>query len=82
MSAPWMESWILPAVRRTVIEAVLAVALLVAVVLSRRSSAREAHKRGARILDGRAAQRRAARLRLMRPEPPLTIAGVAHCAGR
>ncbi len=77
MSALWMESWILPAVRRTVIEAVLAVALLVAVVLSRRSSAREAHKRGARILDGRAAQRRAARLRLMRAEPPLTIAGVA-----
>lgn len=77
MSAPWMESWILPAVRRTVIEAVLAVALLVAVVLSRRSSGREAHKRGARILDGRGAQRRATRLRLMRPEPPLTIAGVA-----
>jgi type IV secretory pathway TraG/TraD family ATPase VirD4 len=77
MSAPWMESWILPAVRRAVIEAVLAVALCLAVVLSRRSSAREAHKRGARILDGRGAQRRAARLRLMRPEPPLTIAGVA-----
>jgi type IV secretory pathway TraG/TraD family ATPase VirD4 len=76
MSAPWMESWILPAARRTLIEAVLAVALFVAVALSRRSSAREAHKRGARILDGRVAQRRAARLRLLRSEPPLTIAGV------
>ena len=81
MSAPWMESWNLPAVRRTVIEAVLAIALLVAVLLSRRSSAREAHKRGARILNGRAAQRRATRLRLMWPEPPLTIAGVAIAPG-
>ncbi|MGB6487335.1 MAG: type IV secretion system DNA-binding domain-containing protein [Steroidobacteraceae bacterium] len=81
MSAPWMESWNLPAVRRTVIEAVLALALLVAVALSRRSSARETHKRGARILNGRAAQRRATRLRLMWPEPPLTIAGVAIAPG-
>jgi type IV secretory pathway TraG/TraD family ATPase VirD4 len=77
MSAPWLESWNLFATRRTVIEAVLVTALLVAVVLSRRSGAREAHKRGTRILDGRTAQRRAARLRNMRPEPPLTIAGVA-----
>jgi type IV secretory pathway TraG/TraD family ATPase VirD4 len=67
--------------RRIVIEAVLAIALPVAVVLSRRSGAREAHKRGARIRDGRAAQRRAARLRRLRPEPPLTIAGVAIAPG-
>jgi len=79
MSAPWMESWIPAAV--PVIEGALAVALLVAVVLSRRSSAREAHKRGARILDGRAAQRRAARVRLLRAHPPLTIAGVAITPG-
>jgi type IV secretory pathway TraG/TraD family ATPase VirD4 len=76
-----VESWNLPALRRTVIAAVLAMALLVAVVLSRRSSAREAHKRGARILDGRAAQRRATRLRLLRQEPFLTIAGVAIAPG-
>src|SRR6185312_4935888 len=37
---------------------------------------RDAHKRGARILDGRAAQRRTARLQLLRPDPLLTIAGV------
>ena len=76
MSAPWMESWALTAVRRPIIEAVLAMALLVAVALSRRSSGRESHKRGARMLDGRAAQRRTARLQLLRPEPLLTIAGV------
>jgi type IV secretory pathway TraG/TraD family ATPase VirD4 len=77
MSVPWLEFWNLFALRRTVIEAVLAIALPLAVVFSRRSNAREAHKRGARILDGRAAQRRATRLRFMRPESPLTIAGVA-----
>jgi type IV secretory pathway TraG/TraD family ATPase VirD4 len=77
MSVAWLESWNQAAMARTVIEAALTMALLIAVMLSRRSSAREAHKRGARILDGRAAQRRAARLRLMRPEPLLTIAGVA-----
>lgn len=81
MSAPWIEPWNLLAVSRTVIEPILALALLVAVVLSRRSSGREAHKRGARILDGRAAQKRATRLRLVWPEAPLTIAGVAIAPG-
>lgn len=80
MSAPWMESWELVTVRRPVIEAILATALLVAVVLSRRSSARDSHKRGARILKGGSAQRRTARLRLLQPQPPLTIAGVAIAA--
>ncbi|MGA9369992.1 MAG: type IV secretion system DNA-binding domain-containing protein, partial [Steroidobacteraceae bacterium] len=51
------------------------------VLLSRRSTAREAHKRGARVVDGRAVQRRTARLRLLRPEPPLTVAGVAIAPG-
>ena len=77
MSVSWLESRHLLAMRHAVMEALLAIALPVAVALSRRSGAREAHKRGARILDGRAAQRRAARLRHMRPEPPLTLAGVA-----
>jgi len=76
MSAPWTEFWNLAAVRLPLIEAVPAMALLVALVLSRRSSGREVHKRGARILDGRAAQRRTARLRVFRSERPLTIAGV------
>jgi type IV secretory pathway TraG/TraD family ATPase VirD4 len=77
MSVFWLESRYLLAMRHAVIEALLAIALPVAVALSRRAGAREAHKRGARILDGRAAQRRAARWRHMRPEPPLTLAGVA-----
>jgi type IV secretory pathway TraG/TraD family ATPase VirD4 len=75
--APWMESWDLLAVQRPVIEVILATALIVAVVLSRRSSARDSHKRGARILDSSAARRRTASLRLIRSRPPLTIAGVA-----
>ena len=77
MSAAWMEPWNLIMVGRTMIGVVLAMALFVTVLLSRRSSAREPHKRGARILDGKAAQRRSNRSRLMRPEPPLTIAGIA-----
>jgi type IV secretory pathway TraG/TraD family ATPase VirD4 len=81
MSVPWLESWNLLAMRRAMIEAMLAIVLLAAVVLARRSGSREAHKRGARILDGRAAQRRAMRLRLISPEPPLTIAGVAIAPG-
>jgi type IV secretory pathway TraG/TraD family ATPase VirD4 len=76
VSAPWVESWNPASLPRAPIEAVLALVLLVAVVLSRRSRAREAHKRGAIILDGRAAQRRTARLQLLLPEPALTIAGV------
>jgi len=77
MSSSWLEAWNLLAMRRAVIEAALAIALLAAVLLSRRSGSREVHKRGTRILDGRAAQRRAKRLRLDRSDPPLTIAGVA-----
>ena len=81
MSALWTESWGLLAARRPMVEAILAVALLAAVMLSRRSSGRETHKRGARILDGRAAQRRTARWQLLRPEPLLTIAGVGIASG-
>ncbi|HEX4266430.1 MAG TPA: type IV secretion system DNA-binding domain-containing protein [Steroidobacteraceae bacterium] len=81
MSAPWVESWNLTAVSRPLIEALLAMALLIAVALSRRSSGRETHKRGARILDGGTAQRRAARRRLLQPERPLTLAGVAIAPG-
>ncbi|MDE2052982.1 MAG: type IV secretion system DNA-binding domain-containing protein, partial [Gammaproteobacteria bacterium] len=58
-----------------------ATALLVALALARRSRDRDAHKRGAKILDGRAAQRRTARLQLVRPEPLLTIAGVGISPG-
>ncbi len=76
MSAPWIESWNAAPWHRVLVEAVLALVLLFSLVLSRRSRAQEAHKRGARILDGRSAQRRAARLKLLLPEPPLTIAGV------
>jgi type IV secretory pathway TraG/TraD family ATPase VirD4 len=56
--------------------ALLAMALLVAVLLARRSSDRAVHKRGAKVSDGRAAQRRTARLQLLRPQSLLTIAGV------
>src|SRR5579872_4311171 len=81
MSAPWTGSWNSATVRLPIIEALLAMMLLVAVGISRRSSTREAHKRGARILDGRAAQRRTARQRLIRSEPLLTIAGVGIAPG-
>lgn len=54
----------------------MAIALLIVVVLARRSSGREAHKRGAKIRDGRAAQRRTARLQRLQPQSLLTIAGV------
>ena len=66
---------------RPFIVAVLAVALLTVVVLARRPSAREAHKRGARILDGRRAQKRTARKQLLRADPLLTIAGVDIAPG-
>ena len=81
MSAPWTESWDLIALGRPVIAALLAVAALIALVVSGRSGARDAHKRGARILDGRPAQRRTARLQLVRPQPLLTIAGVGIAPG-
>jgi len=81
MSAPWTESWDLIALGRPEIAALLIVAVLIAVVVSRRASAREAHKRGARILDGRPAQRRTARLQLLRSAPLLTIAGVGIAPG-
>jgi type IV secretory pathway TraG/TraD family ATPase VirD4 len=76
-----MQPWKLALVNRAAIETVLAIALLAAVVLSRRSRSREAHKRGARILDGRAARRHATRLRLSRSNLPVTIAGVAIAPG-
>ncbi|MBW4053290.1 MAG: type IV secretion system DNA-binding domain-containing protein [Proteobacteria bacterium] len=75
MSAASMVSWG-PSAVRPLIEALLAVALLTAVALSRRSRDRDAHRRGTRIRDGKAAQRRAARLRLLWREPRLTLAGV------
>jgi type IV secretory pathway TraG/TraD family ATPase VirD4 len=80
MSAPWMGSWNLPAAR-PLFEAVLATALLTAVALSRRSRARKAYKRGARIVDGRAAQRRTARLQSLRAQPLLTLAGIGIAPG-
>jgi type IV secretory pathway TraG/TraD family ATPase VirD4 len=76
MSTPWMEFTGLAAAARPIIGVILAVSVPIAVVLARRSSAREAHKRGARVRDGRAAQRRTARLQRLQPEPLLTIAGV------
>ncbi|MDE2451530.1 MAG: type IV secretion system DNA-binding domain-containing protein [Gammaproteobacteria bacterium] len=81
MSPATIGSWDLAGASRPLIEALLAMALLAAVVLSRRSVARETHKRGARILDGRAAQRRTARLQLLRREPLLTLAGVGIAPG-
>jgi len=77
MSASWLDSWNVSAMSHALIAALLVIALLIAAALARRSGVREAYKRGARILDGRAAQRRAARLQLFRPQPLLTIAGVA-----
>lgn len=75
MAAPWMASWNSSAAR-LIVESLLAVMLLVAVALSRGSRLRDVHTRGARILDGRAAQRRTARRQLLRREPLLTLAGV------
>lgn len=75
MSATWMASGTIPAMR-PIVEALLAGALLVAVVLSRRSRGRDRHKRGARISDGIGVQRRTARRQLLRREPLLTLAGV------
>jgi type IV secretory pathway TraG/TraD family ATPase VirD4 len=84
MFSPWVASGHLASrssIVRPVVEAVLAILLLAAVVLSRREGGRDTHKRGARILDGRAAQRRAARLQRLRPDPLLTLAGVGIVPG-
>ena len=75
MSASWMASWSLPAAR-PMVEGLLAIMLLTAVVLSRQSRGRDAHRRGTRVLQGGAAQRRTARLQLLRREPLVTLAGV------
>lgn len=81
MSALWTQPWNIAAAPRLIIEAALAISLTVAVVLSRRSRAREAHKRGAKIIDGRAAQRRTARAQALRRQPLLTIGGVGIAPG-
>ncbi|HWF98086.1 MAG TPA: type IV secretion system DNA-binding domain-containing protein [Steroidobacteraceae bacterium] len=75
MSVAWMASWNLAAVR-PVIEGFLVIVLLLAFALSRGSRDRDVHRRGARIEPGRAAQRRTARLQLLRHKPPLTLAGI------
>ncbi len=75
MSAPWMTFWNAHTAR-PLIAAALAVALLAAVALSRRSRGHDTHRRGARILTGRAAQRHTAQIRLLRRRPLLTLAGV------
>jgi type IV secretory pathway TraG/TraD family ATPase VirD4 len=71
-----MESWNVAGGHPAAIAAMLVVIMLGAVTLARRASTRDAHKRGARILDGRAAQRRTARLQVLRSRPLLTLAGV------
>src|SRR6185437_4047698 len=81
MSAPWTASWALIAIGRPMIAILLSVALIFAMAAARRSGSRDAHKRGARILDGRPAQRRTARAQLFRSQPRLTIAGVSIAPG-
>jgi type IV secretory pathway TraG/TraD family ATPase VirD4 len=76
-----MDLRILIASGRPMILALLSVAVLIGVMVSRRSGARDMHKRGAKILDGRPAQRRTARLQLPRLEPLTTIAGVSIAPG-
>ena len=80
MSAPWIGSWTLPAVR-PIVEALLAVVLCAAIVLSRRLRDGDSYRRGTRILDGMVAQRRTARLQLLRREPLLTLAGIGIAPG-
>jgi type IV secretory pathway TraG/TraD family ATPase VirD4 len=75
MSVAWMASWSVPAAR-PLLQGSLAIALLLVVALSRRSRGRDAHRRGARIRDGRPAQRRTASLQLLRRRPLLTLAGI------
>jgi type IV secretory pathway TraG/TraD family ATPase VirD4 len=75
MSVARMASWNLGAAR-SAIEGSLAAALLFAAALSLRSRDRDAHRRGARIRDGRRVQRRTARWQLLRREPLLTLAGI------
>ncbi len=75
MSALWTASWSVPAAH-PIIEASLATGLAAVVALSHSSRGGDAHRRGARIRDGRAAQRRNARLQLMRRSPLPTLAGI------
>src|SRR6185437_12867890 len=74
MSASRMASWNLAAAG-PLVERLLAILLLAAFVLSRRLRGRDGHRRGARILPGGAAQRRTARLQVLRREALPTIAG-------
>lgn len=80
MSAPWTDLQNIAVMFRQVAAAALAAALLVAALISRRPGGRDSHRRGAKVVDGRAAQRRTARLQLIRPAPLLTIAGVRIAA--
>lgn len=81
MPAAWTGYWNFPGAGRPLMGAALALALLLAAVLSRRAGTREAYKRGARVVAGRAARRRSARPQFFRPEPQLTIAGVRIAPG-
>jgi type IV secretory pathway TraG/TraD family ATPase VirD4 len=65
---------------RPLIGPALALGLLVAGALSGRARS-DAHKRGARIVNGARAQRRAARRRALVRAPPLTLAGVGIARG-
>ena len=81
MSAQWPLLGDAAAIYRPLMVAVLAAALLAVGVASRRWSAREGHKRGTKILDGRRAQKRTARTQLLRSDPLLTIGGVGIAPG-
>ena len=72
--APWMRH-LSPSAARAGLAGLIAV-LLPVLLLSRRSGSREQHRRGTRIIDGRRAQRRSARLK-RRGAPIVTLAGVA-----
>jgi type IV secretory pathway TraG/TraD family ATPase VirD4 len=73
--AAGMSDW-RPYASSPILGALLAMMLLGAIALSSRSRGRDAHRRGARIRDGRALQRRTASLQLLRREPRLTLAGI------
>ncbi len=81
MSAPWMEYWNLAVVHRAVIEAVLAIALLVAVAFStavESSGGTQARRQDTRRQSGTEARDTPAAIAA---EPPVTIAGVAIAPG-